>query len=596
LKSIDRNRKGRPRELKLHEESSKTTQIKRARGLAKKEQIHFQDSIKDFYNPKDRVVLKALNFTVENKEYHMSFGKDDDVKKKQKLYSVAYVQDVENIPRDAYRHLAAIESTLPREYSISQTRQEINTYMEKLIPINFIDLNSAITQEDSSEEPDITDPLIIEQVVNATRKGAYRSIKKILEYIVPSCVKEGKLDPEIPTIHLRISGDGRNVGRKVKHVMITVALLDDSMNLFKSDYHYTVVLFPGTENYSTLKVATNTLIQELQELSNAGMVINNVFWNFELFFSSDWKFLSICLGFNAANSNYFCPWCEITKNQRGNGKLDWAISKSMSILSENPTAYPGHKLPPLFDMISLKNHIPDKLHIMLRITDRLWELVLQEIKNEGLFNDITRNIIIKEMENLKIRFEFWKIHGTDNWNYTSLMGDDKLCVLRNFNLTKLFDPERAALIKSLWDGFAELYDILGEKKTDPQYFQLKAKAWYELFLKKTVVDPETNTILEQGLYRSSDITPYIHVLVSHVWEFMLIHKRWGLNSFSCSAVEKKNHDHVCYFFKKTLKNGGKFQNKTSAIREILEHENRLFFYTQNNTSLSYPKPQHIHVL
>uniref|UniRef100_U9V3U0 Uncharacterized protein n=1 Tax=Rhizophagus irregularis (strain DAOM 181602 / DAOM 197198 / MUCL 43194) TaxID=747089 RepID=U9V3U0_RHIID len=221
----------------------------------------------------------------------------------------------------------------------------------------------------------------------------------------------------------------------------------------------------------------------------------------------------------------------------------------MSILNENPIAYPGHKLPPLFNMISLKNHVPDKLHIMLRITDRLWELVLQEIKNEGLFNDISRNIIIKEMEKLKIRFEFWKIRGTENWDYTSLMGDDKLRVLRNFNLAKLFDPERAALIKR-------------EIKTDPQYFRLKAKVWYELFLKKTVIDPETNNILEQGLYRSSDVTPYIHVLVSH----------------------------------KTLKNGGNFQNKTSAICEILEHENRLLFYTQNNVSLSYPKPQNIHIL
>ncbi|GBB94656.1 hypothetical protein RclHR1_00240004 [Rhizophagus clarus] len=74
--------------------------------------------------------------------------------------------------------------------------------MEKLIPINFIDLNSAIIQEDPSKEPDIIDPTIIEQVVNATRKEAYQSIKKILEYIVSSYVNEGKLDPEIPVIHL----------------------------------------------------------------------------------------------------------------------------------------------------------------------------------------------------------------------------------------------------------------------------------------------------------------------------------------------------------------------------------------------------------
>ncbi|PKB95838.1 hypothetical protein RhiirA5_435940 [Rhizophagus irregularis] len=208
LKCINRNRKGRPRELKLHKESSKTTQIKRAKGLAKKEQVHFENTIKDFYNPKDRVVLKAIDFTVENKEYHVTFGDENYVKKKQKLQSIAYVQDVENIPRDAYRHLAAVESILPREYAISQTRQEINAYMEELIPINFIDLNSTIMQEGFSEEPDITDPLIIEQVINATGKGAYRSVKKILEYIIPSYVEKGILDPAIPTIHLRISGDG----------------------------------------------------------------------------------------------------------------------------------------------------------------------------------------------------------------------------------------------------------------------------------------------------------------------------------------------------------------------------------------------------
>ncbi|UZO28067.1 uncharacterized protein OCT59_021610 [Rhizophagus irregularis] len=179
---------------------------------------------------------------------------------------MAYVQDIENIPRNAYRHLAAVESTLPREYAISQTRQEINACMGELIPINFIDLNSTIVQEGPLEEPDITDSLIIEQVVSAPGKGV--------------------LDPAIPTIHLRISGDGRNVGRKVKHVMITVALLDDSMNLFKPDCHYTTVLFPGTENYPTLTVAVNALIQELQELSNNGMIINNILWNFELFFSS----------------------------------------------------------------------------------------------------------------------------------------------------------------------------------------------------------------------------------------------------------------------------------------------------------------------
>ncbi|POG69340.1 hypothetical protein GLOIN_2v1777166 [Rhizophagus irregularis DAOM 181602=DAOM 197198] len=192
LKCINRNHKGRPRELKLHKESSKTTQIKRAKGLAKKEQVHFENTIKDFYNPKDRVFLKALDFTVENKEYHVKFGNENYVKKKQKLQSIAYVQDK---------------------------------------------LNSTIVQEGPSEKPYITDPLIIEQVINATGKDAYRSVKKILEYIIPSYVEKGILDPAIPTIYLRIS---------------------------------------GSENYPTLKVAANALTQELQELSNSDDILDNI--------------------------------------------------------------------------------------------------------------------------------------------------------------------------------------------------------------------------------------------------------------------------------------------------------------------------------
>ena len=138
LKCIDKNHKGKLRKLKFNKELSKTTQIKHAKGLAKREQIYFENLIKDFYNPKDHIVLKALDFTIENREYHVLFGEDDYVRKKQKLQSIAYVQDAENIPRDAYRHLAAIESRLPREYAVSQTRQEINSYMEELIPLTLL--------------------------------------------------------------------------------------------------------------------------------------------------------------------------------------------------------------------------------------------------------------------------------------------------------------------------------------------------------------------------------------------------------------------------------------------------------------------------
>ena len=72
---------------------------------------------------------------------------------------------------------------------------------------------------------------------------------------------------------------------------------------------------------------------------------------------------------------------------------------------------------------------------------------------------------------------------------------------------------------------------------------------------------------------------------------MAIHWTFGLRSFSCSAVEGKNHNHVLLFFRYILKDDGKGIDQKSAIWNILEFENRtLYFFTHllQNT-LNHPK-------
>src|SRR4051812_44603047 len=83
-----------------------------------------------------------------------------------------------------------------------------------------------------------------------------------------------------------------------------------------------------------------------------------------------------------------------------------------------------------------------------------------------------------------------------------------------------------------------------------------------------------------GLYRPKDVTPYMHVLVHHLPEFMEQHQKFGLNAFSCAPVEKKNYDQVSAFFRKTMKDGGKGAERKSAIFEILYYENRSMYFTQ----------------
>jgi len=321
--------------------------------------------------------------------------------------------------------------------------------MAQHIPISIIDINTNNNQVNQSEEEDIDNESIVQEVVDAVGKGGYRNIKNILLYLIPDFVKKGILNPRQPIVNLRISGDGRNVGRKVKHVIVTVAILDNKNTLHQPDHHHTIVLYPGREDYDSLSSVMAPFCHDLQDLKNQGLVINNIKWDFQLYFSSDWKFLAICLGFNGANSKNFCPWCTISKSQQGDLSKEWKISKDMDKIIEQTNYYKGHSRMPLFDMIPLNHWIPDELHVMLRITDRLWDLLIAELIEDGFFNDTARKIIIEEMSKVKVNFQFWQNKDSKSWNYTSLMGDDKLKVLQFFDLTKILSNRRAHMIRNL---------------------------------------------------------------------------------------------------------------------------------------------------
>lgn len=52
--------------------------------------------------------------------------------------------------------------------------------------------------------------------------------------------------------------------------------------------------------------------------------------------------------YKAANSNYFCLWCTIHKNQNGDKIYDWNISKNITDVYNNCLTTPGHIYPLLF--------------------------------------------------------------------------------------------------------------------------------------------------------------------------------------------------------------------------------------------------------
>ena len=64
--------------------------------------------------------------------------------------------------------------------------------------------------------PDINNQEIVEEVLKYIGKAGYRKISDILLFILPDLIDRHVLNPDNPIINLRISGDGRNVDRKVK--------------------------------------------------------------------------------------------------------------------------------------------------------------------------------------------------------------------------------------------------------------------------------------------------------------------------------------------------------------------------------------------
>jgi hypothetical protein len=401
---------------------------KRAHAFSEQVAANFNNIAINCFHSDDNPMLQEIRFSIKGKNFQANFGTQDIEKENQRNEAFTKVIDQGPIARDSYRNLAALQPELPRENAIYKTKKKINEEMNHAIPVSILNISEPSSLETINENLDTNDPEVVEELLKYIGKAGYRRITDILLFIIPDLVNKHILNPDNLIINLRISGDGRNVGRKMKHVMITCAILDDISNIYKADFHYTTILYPGVENYKILRKAMEPMINELHNLVTNGLIdTNGMKWRIVPYFSSDWKFLAIILGFNSANANHFCPWCLCMKKDIGNKERVYKIEKNMDQLqTSNPP--PGHHKFPLLPMIPLNNYVPDELHIMLRIWDRMWALIIQELKSKNQFNDHTRAKIIAEMRRISVQFHFWQDQGTQNWVYTSLMGINLLFV------------------------------------------------------------------------------------------------------------------------------------------------------------------------
>ncbi|CAG8847853.1 13282_t:CDS:2, partial [Gigaspora margarita] len=340
----------------------------------------FENQIKHNYHSQDDVKLHELTFSVNGSIFHIKYNHFSKELEKTQQIAIIKGMDKHYITRAAYRTLSAIEHNLPRESAIFARKKELNNKMSEIIPIHTVDLELLASQVEEFKdniEVHFYNDEIVKEIESLLGKTVLQSIKDVLWFLIPSLVDKGNLDLVQSTLKICISGDGRNIGRKVKQVIVIFAILNSKFNLYKPSSHFTLILYSGTEKYEILK-------------------------NIELYFTANWKFLSICLGHKAANSMEFCLWYPIHKSQNGilevNGihQDNWTISKDINDICQNYLQRPSHQFAPLFSMIIM------------------------------LFNEEIWQEIINEMKRIQVQFQFWEDQDTKAWLYILLIGDDKL--------------------------------------------------------------------------------------------------------------------------------------------------------------------------
>lgn len=104
------------------------------------------------------------------------------------------------------------------------------------------------------------------------------------------------------------------------------------------------------------------------------------------------------MGQNSANAEYACPWCEIHKDLRWDTNKDLLFYKTAPLKRTLETIKKqckcnksnfGCSNPPLIN-ISLDHVVADELHLLLRVTDRLLQNVIDEILEKDAIEDFTK--------------------------------------------------------------------------------------------------------------------------------------------------------------------------------------------------------------
>ena len=222
--------------------------------------------------------------------------------------------------------------------------------------------------------------------------GVQQKLEDRLKVRVRKLVETQSLK-EVTTIKVKISGDGTNLGKRLHVVNVTFTLLDEGQIAQSEQGNHLLAIFKIPEHYENMALGLNNLIEEMKHLKCAE--VDGCRFDIEYFLGGDWKFLAMCVGIDSAISEHACVWCKCPISDRCDINKSWSISdpskgartiqeiRALAKLKKTKTCKNFNcSREPLFPMIPIDHVIIDTLHLFLRISDNLINLLILELRRQ----------------------------------------------------------------------------------------------------------------------------------------------------------------------------------------------------------------------
>ena len=144
------------------------------------------------------------------------------------------------------------------------------------------------------------------------------------------------------------------------------------------------------EKYEDLASGLEDIIREARDLEV--VTIEEQVYRIQLVLGGDWKFLALVCGLESATSQYACIWCKCPKDKRWDMGLVWSlddpekggrtveeITDKSKLAKTSKNRFNCCRIP-LFPFILLQRVVIDSLHLFLRISDVLINLLIRDIR------------------------------------------------------------------------------------------------------------------------------------------------------------------------------------------------------------------------